>query len=366
MTITPLPSTPADISIEWMTAVLHGSGALSSSGSVAAISHTPVGEGVGMLSEIEFLGLTYDGVTDDAPASVVVKFPTANETNREVARHYDVYSREVRYFSELDALSAAPGPRVHLAQGDEDHFVLVLEDLSDYRTGDQIIGADLAETESAIDALAMLHSSFWGRMDGEEFDWLPRSANSQNATNMLGGAVAGWDNTVALFDHHIASEITAAKDRYLAAVPAMQERLDLSPRTLIHGDFRMDNLFFGQTPEHHPMTFVDWQGPCRGRGIQDVAYLMCQSTQTEVRRDHERELIARYVDALAANGASGYPFDEAWADYRNAVLYLWVFVCTIAGTLDATNDRGNAWMQEMTARNAAAIMDLDCLDLLPD
>ena len=154
------------------------------------------------------------------------------------------------------------------------------------------------------------------------------------------------------------------KDAYFAAVPRLQERLDAAPRTLVHGDFRMDNLFFGTEPHHYPMTFVDWQGPLRGRGIHDVAYLLCQSTQTPVREANERALIQRYVDGLAAQGVEGYGFDEAWEDYRHAVLYLWVYATVIAGTLDPTNERGNAWMAEMIKRNVAAIDHLGCLDLL--
>lgn len=318
-----------------------------------------------MLSEIEFLALTFDGEYIDAPSTVVAKFPTQNETNRGVAIHFNVYAREVRYFAELDAQSAADGPKVHLSQMEgDDHFVILLEDLSDYRMGDQIVGATLADTEAAIDQLAKMHASFWASLESSEFDWLPRYANSQNATNMHEGSKAGWDATVELFGEHIPPSVREVKDRYLASVPMMQAQLDQAPRTLVHGDFRMDNLFFGQTKDHYPMTFLDWQGPMRGRGIHDVAYLLAQSTQTDVRVDHEEALVARYVEGLQHAGVSDYPVDEAWADYRMGVLYVWVYATVIAGTLDPTNERGNAWMAEMIKRNVAAIDHLQCFDLL--
>jgi aminoglycoside/choline kinase family phosphotransferase len=360
-----LPATPAQITPDWLTGVLRTSGALSSTASVVSIDHTPVGEGVGMLSEIEFLGLTYEGDAADAPASVVAKFPTQNETNRGVAVHFNVYAREVRYFAELHDQSAAHGPKVHLSQmeGDE-HFVILLEDLSDYRVGDQIVGATLDETQAAIDELAKMHASFWNKLEDEQYAWLPRFADSQNAANMHEGSKAGWDTTVEIFGAHVPKSIRNAKDAYLAAVPKMQAQLDQAPRTLVHGDFRMDNLFFAQDSSHYPMTFVDWQGPVRGRGIHDVAYLLGQSTQTEVRRNHERDLIQRYVNGLVTQGIDSYTFDEAWSDYRMAVLYIWVYATVIAGTLDPTNQRGNAWMSEMVKRNCVAIEDLGCLDLL--
>jgi hypothetical protein len=361
----PLPRTPDDVTAEWLTSVLHGSGALPEAGTVASFTRTPVAEGVGMLSAIEFIGLTYGGDAGDAPASVVVKFPTTNEVNRGVAEHYGVYTREVNYFAQLDPRSAADGPFVHIsAMDDSGDFVIVLEDLTGYHLGDQVVGADLAQTEAAIDELAKLHASFWGQLESDEYEWLPRAAGSQNATNMLEGSKVGWDPVTEIFGTHVPQWLRDAKEAYFAAVPRLQERLDAEPRTLVHGDFRMDNLFFGTEPHHYAMTFVDWQGPLRGRGIHDVAYLLCQSTQTPVREANEQALIQRYVDGLAAQGIEGYGFDEAFEDYRHGVLYLWVYATVIAGTLDPTNERGNAWMSEMIKRNVAAIEHLGCLDLL--
>ena len=77
-----------------------------------------------------------------------------------------------------------------------------------------------------------------------------------------------------------------------------------------------------------------------------------------------QELIERYLDGLAANGVSGYAFDDAWDDYRHTVLYLWAYVVVVSGTLEVGSDCAFAWMSKMIARNAAAIEELDCLSLL--
>ncbi len=348
-----------------MTAVLHKNGSLPETSSVSHVEHTPIGEGVGMLSEIEFLGLTYAGDHDGAPASVVVKFPTSNEVNRGVAEQFKVYDREVGYFSDLDAQSLAAGPKVYLAEMETPtHFAIVLEDLSAYRTGDQVTGATLPEAEAAIDELAKMHASFWNKLEDGHAAWLPRAANSDNATNMAGGSAAGWDATVSTFGEHIPQHLRDAKDAYVAAIPRLQEHLDQAPRTLVHGDFRMDNLFFAEHPDHHPMTFVDWQGPMLGKGMFDVSYFLGQSTQVDVRRAHEQQLIERYVTGLSNAGVTDYDFATAWQDYRVGLLYIWVWATVIAGTLDAENERGNAWMVEMIKRNVAAIDDLDLLELL--
>ena len=91
---------------------------------------------------------------------------------------------------------------------------------------------------------------------------------------------------------------------------------------------------------------------------------MSQSTQTKVRRTHEHDLIARYVAKINDQGISGYSIEEAWEDYRHAVLYLWAFASMVAGSMDAGNERSAAWITEMVKRNIAAIDDLNCIDLL--
>ena len=361
----PLPKSPTEITTEWITAVLHKSGALQASAEVSEIVQEPLGEGVGMLSELALLTLSYTGDADEAPSTLVVKFPTLNVINRGIAKDFRVYQREVRSYLEIVPNSPAASPKVHLAdiEGDGD-FVIILEDLSDYRVGDQVEGATFEESGLAVKELAKLHGTFWGKVDSEEFEWMPRFSNSWNATNMLEGSQASWELASENFDEWVPQWIRDIKGDFLKTLPALQKHLDTKPITIVHGDLRLDNLFFGQEPHHHKMTFIDWQGPVRGRGVVDVAFLLCQSTKTEVRRAHEKELMQQYLDALEAQGVSGYSVDEAWEDYRVAVLYQWCFATLVAGSMDPTNDRGNAWITEMVKRNVAAIEDLNCLDLL--
>ncbi len=61
----------------------------------------------------------------------------------------------------------------------------------------------------------------------------------------------------------------------------------------------------------------------------------------------------------------GYSADQAWHDYRKAVLSLWLYVTVIASALDPSNDRGKQFMSEMITRPAGAIADLDCLPFYP-
>ena len=189
-------------------------------------------------------------------------------------------------------------------------------------------------------------------------------SGSDNAKNMALGCEAGWPQLQEIFGKFVPDNIEAKRKRYLEAIPSLQKQLDQHPKTLIHGDFRMDNMLFGQAPEHDSLLVVDLQGPLKGNGIHDVGYLLSHSAKTEVRREHERNLIERYSSGLINAGVKDYSFEKAWNDYRTGVLYSWTVAVVIAGTMDPANDRGFAWMSKMVERNGTAINDLDCLSLL--
>jgi hypothetical protein len=330
------PLRPSDITAEWLTAALQSGGHLPSDATVTSMQRRPVGEGVGMLGLIEVITPAYAGNAGDAPKSVVVKYPTEVEANLVVATTFNVYQREVLFCQRVAPKAGMRVPKVFFsAFKGETSFIIVMEDLSDYTMGDQVEGCSIARAEVAMRELGM-----------------------------LGGARAGWDNMVSIFGDLISEELKANKDRFLDTVPKMQEWLVQHPYTLIHGDFRMDNLMFGTKPDHSALAAIDFQGALRCKGIQDVAYLLSHNMDVAECRANERRLVEIWRTTLESNGVKGYTQEQAWDDYKRAVLYLWVYVAVISGTLDPSNERGKAFMSAMVGRSSAAIRDLDLLSLL--
>lgn len=359
------PLRPNDITNEWLTVALQSGGHLSSGASVTGMQRRPVGEGVGMLGLIEVVTPTYSGGAGKAPKSVVVKYPTENEANLVVATTFNVYQREVLFCQRVAPKAGMRVPKVYFsAFNGETSFIIVMEDLSEYTMGDQVEGCSIARAEVAVRELGMLHASFWEKVDTPEFEFLPYHFPGIHSDAMLGGARAGWDNMVSIFGDLISDEIKSNKDRLLDTVPKMQQWLVQHPYTLIHGDFRMDNLMFGTKAEHSALAAIDFQGALRCKGIQDVAYLLSHNMDVKECRAHEQRLVELWRSTLEANGVKGYTTEQAWDDYKRAVLYLWVYVAVIAGTLDPSNERGKAFMSAMVSRSSAAIRDLNLISLL--
>ena len=356
-----LPLSPGDVTPAWLTAALNAYGL---DVDVSTIRRASLGEGVGMMSGLERLEIEYSRGT--GPAVLILKMPATNDANRAVAESFDLYRREVLVYRNVAPHSAAHMPTVYYAAIEGHSFVLLMEDLSAYELGDQVRGCTIEQATDGIAWLGRHHASLWGRTDDPNFAFLPLVHPSYSSDALVQGCAFGWDPMLSIFGEVIPIHIAALREKYLAAAPRLFEWMATPPLTVTHGDFRMDNLFFGSTPGQEPLIAVDWQGSLRGRASQDVAYFLSGSLPIDLRRTHERQLIAQWHRQLVDNGVGDYSLDNAWEDYRRAVLSVWIIAVVIAGTLDATNERGKRWITEMLARSVAAIDDLDLVTLLDD
>ena len=359
-----IPELPSGFNKEYLTEVLQHQKLLPETGRVSHVTREQVGDGTGMMSEVARLVLTYESASDDLPTSFIAKYASQNETNRGIALQYKLYERETRYVSELDPLTSARTPKAFVCERQGDRFLILMEDMFDYEVGSQVEGADLKKSEIAVDELAKLHSAFWNQVDA--LDWVPHIANSYHADNMRQLGVLGFDGAIEKFPHLIPEHVRGIREDFHAAVPNLQAFMDMPPITLVHGDYRMENLLYGCKPGHDPVAVIDWQGPLLARGLNDVALFIGQSTKTSVRRRHERRLLERYLRGLEAGGVVGLEFDTAWEDYRRTILYNWLYVVVVAGTLDSSNEKAYAWMSEMLKRQVAAMEDLQVLPLLSE
>ena len=359
------PLRPDEITTDWLEAALKSSNTMPASAGITSVARRPIGVGVGMLGLIEVITPTYSGDAGNAPKSVVVKYPTEVEGNLAVATTFNVYEREVRFCQLLGPKAGLRLPKLYFAHTTSaSSFIMVMEDLSGYALGDQVEGCSVKQAEMSIIEMAKLHAAFWEKVDSDDFKFVPYHFPTVHSDAMLQGAIAGWDAMVAVFGDVISPELKSNKDKFLTTVPKMQEWIVSHPHTLVHGDWRMDNLMFGVEPDHAPMAVLDWQGTLRSKGVQDLAYLLSHNMDVTERRDNERALVAMWHSELLKNGVKNYTAEQAWDEYRRAVLYLWVYATVIAGTLDPSNERGKAFMTAMVTRSSTAIGDLDGIALL--
>ena len=215
-----------------------------------------------------------------------------------------------------------------------------------------------------LDAVIPLHASYWDRIDDPLLEGVTKVDDPSQIAGITGGCAVGWDPCVAMFPEAMPDEIRAVKERFLAAVPELHHMVGGLVQTVIHGDLRLDNMMFGDTPDVRPVVLLDWT-LTKTSGLHDVAYLVSQNVDLEERRAHESEIIEHYYRGLLGHGVEGYSLEQCWEDYRLVVLHLFAYAVLIAGTLDPANDRGAAFMRQMLQRSSSAVIDHELLALIP-
>ncbi len=357
MTGIELVSDPAAISPEWLTMVLSAAGALHT-GRVSDVSYVEVGTGqVG--DSIRFT-LTYaDG--GDGPATVVGKFPAADETSRGAAAATRTYEVESRFYQQLRDRVAitAPQPYVTLLDVEANEFVLLMNDLAPAAQGDQIAGCGVDAAALAMVEAARLHAPVWGDATLADLDWLNRnSAEGQSFYLQLMDMF--WPGFKDRYGDRVDAEVVDAGDRL---VPRLAEYLAYRPEplTAAHGDFRLDNMLF--SPDGATLTTVDWQTVALAPGVTDISYFLGTSLIPALRASAEQDLVVQYHEALLAGGVKDYPFERCWADYRRSS-FAGFLMAVLASMLVGQTDRGDEMFMAMANRSGRMAIELDALGFL--
>ncbi len=349
----PFPETPDALTASWLSGVLEQD--------VAAVRVERFAAGVGVIGQVTRLHIDYVG--EPGPRTMIAKFAAANAQTRTVAALYDMYGREHRFYCVLRDRVPVRTPRCFFSEycKADESFVLLLEDLSALRVGDQLTGASVAQARSVLDAMAALHATFW-KPDrrAPQLEWVPVHDNPAQVGGMQGGFALGWPVVVERLPELIPSAAREAAGKVHGAVPAMLRTLCREPLTLVHADMRLDNLFFGGDE----VALVDWQSVCLSAPEQDVAYFLTQSLTDDIRGAHVDALLRHYHAALLDRGVRDYTFDRFIERYRLAALYLVCYAVTIAGTLDMGNARGKSLAEALLGRCLRSIEELDGWELL--
>ena len=363
---TTIPYSSAEITPEWLTAVLREGGHIGDA-TITAIEKTIVGEGIGFLGELTRLTLTYDRPAPRAPATLISKIPTAFQQSRDVGNAFRFYEREGRFYDEV-----APGidlrvPKCYYNAIDPgaDRFLLLLEEIRDAEVGDQLLGCTLEQARTVIPAIAKFHAAWWQspKLEGLA-SWMP------TLTDPLYDYLEplwrqSWDAFLELqVEDYPRAEMTLIANRHVDQMDQLRARVDSMPMSITHSDFRLDNMFFGARGSATPFALIDWQLVIRATPLADIGYFLSQSLDIELRRAHEMELLRDYHRVLVENGVRDYSFAQCFEEYRFGVQFMVVIPVTAGSTLDRSNPRALPLMRAMAERATAAILDLKTYETL--
>ena len=343
-----------DVSAEWLTAVLHESGAVPREASVERFDVTPIG--TGQMSQNYRFALDVNGA---GPSSVVLKVAASDDTSRSTGIVLGIYEREIRFYQQVAPRIKGPVANCHLAEFDpgEGWFTLVLDDAAPAMQGDQIAGCTVEEARLAMRELARLHAPVWDDPHLDTVDWLNQEPpiNAALAGQLLIGFLERYDARIAPEHRGLVERFIGRLDEYLA------DRT--RPFSIVHGDYRLDNMLFGDAAGAKPLTVVDWQTVSWGPPMLDASYFLGAGLDVDVRREREEELLRVYYDNLLALGVEGFDWDACWEEYRRTTFH-GVLMAVVSPMLVVRTERGDDMFMTSLARHSQQVIDLDAEELL--
>lgn len=281
--------------------------------------------------------------TGEGPASVFVKAPgrLINRLALSVLKALDTeaelaISRTELPLEHAELLAGVPG------RGWAGSFV-VLEDVVGRgavpnRPRDALTPAAV---RSGLSELAKLHARFFDRPLPPRLSFVspwrlgatwatvsgPSLARARRLLAKLGSSA--WPQSASL----------VLLERQFRASAALAAR---GPLTLLHGDPHLGNSY--SLPGER-IGFYDWQLLRLGHLSHDLSYFIVGSLTVSDRRQHEKELVSQYLEALGSAGARAPGFAETWERYRAGPAFGLV-----------------TWLHTLSARSFQA--DEDCLAMI--
>ena len=352
-----VPEGLADITSCWLTKALNA-GRNSGGPTVTGYSAETLAEGKGFMNQLFRLRLHFDPDPADLPDTVIAKLPSADPLLRTVFDRLGQNRREVRFYRDLTNCHNMLTPRVYHSGMDSatGNTVLLLEDLNSARQGDSVAGCTLDEARRCIGQLARFHASWWDSPLLEDLYWMPHREADAGAYEQI--YPSAWVALVEKAGGGMPPGLRALGDRLVPEVRRIKALLTRPPRTVVHGDYRLDNCFFSTNTNSHQVAVIDWEFCTRGRGAYDVATFISEAFSPRKRREVELDLLREYHCILEDRGVGGYSFEECLFDYRLSMLEVFVFWIITGGFCNYEGERASVYLRNTLERLDAAISDL--------
>lgn len=195
-------------------------------------------------------------------------------------------------------------------------------------------------------------------------DWLLR-LNSPEMKALEPVYQQCWPAVVNFIGDRMSPYVRRAGEALAPRIGALMDLAFEQPRTLMHGDFRADNMMFEAGASTAPFALVDWQIVMQGPAAFDLAYMLSGSLDVETRRAGQEALIARYHGGLVRAGVADYSLAQAREAFRVCAMLAWCWPVVAIGSLDFDSPRGLALFHAWAERAMTLFEDVDGAAVIP-
>ena len=355
--MTDFPTRPEALGPEELTGYLRAAGVLGANRVIAADFELI---GTGKMGDNARYFLSYGDDAGGAPSTLVAKFPAADERARSLAGAAGAYYNEVMFYRVLAPKASIRIPAVYGSEISADRlsFLLLLQDMSPAEPGIQMVGESHSHTVVALREAVKLATAFYGDSSLVGLDHVVGSTRgSENAGFAQMLLQDAWPGFVDRFGHGLDAGQLAFGERYVANFASVASSYE-GATTLVHGDFRSENILF----HRDAATTVDWQTPAEASPLTDISYFLGGSVEADDRRSWERELVSscrRQFDEAGVELSE----TECWNMYRRAAMH-GIIITVLGATFSSPDPRGDEMFMTMIQRHTQHCIDVGASEFL--
>ena len=288
-----------------------------------------------------FLSQTFRASRSGDPKKYILKVGTEILQRQKWAKELHVFDRELAAYRLLAPLKGKYSPRLFagISANQGSDGLLLLEEIRHARNFDQLRGLPWTQLISAIRTIAHIHAYFWNSPTLKKSKGLPRHhyMRAHEVRRNL-PAFLRWAK-LSPQDRTLFIKLTSQ-------VPPILARFKKQPLTLVHGDLRSDNVFYGEKS----VRFIDWGLSLAGNATFDLARFAGGSARKPLSLLQHVDLFSLWHRELLRLGVRNYPSHEAWSDYRDALLLALTIPVTNGPTLAKFSHRGHKMAKVITER----------------
>ncbi len=362
----PLPERAEDITAAWLQQALAAGGAADFP-AMEALEVEQLSDVVNALGNLFRCRLIARGGAAADPASVIVKLPTSNALSLRLARWLSLHRREYVYYRDISPHAPVRAPA--LLYGDFDarshRFALVLEDLGGMKSIPQSAGVGVERAQRAIREIAGLQGRFWEAAGDPALAACGAFLTARHRRIMQTLYLLTLPLAFERFDDLFTADTRRRAEAFGSKIDAHFAAVGKGPNTVVHGDYRGDNVLFGREGEDD-FAVIDWQGCGLGCGMYDVAFFLATSVSIDDRRRVERDAVAEYHDIVCRMGAKNYSRDDCWRSYRQNMLGPLMPMVLGSGGIDMSDQTLRRQTHVLLERTLTAVEDLNAWEFLPD
>jgi hypothetical protein len=387
-----IPLTVNEINKDWLNSILTEAGFPEKP--IDEVKLDVIGEGSGFMGDVIRLSVSFEGM--DAIESVIVKIPTATG-NRKAGQSMGVYEREIRFYKEFrgqipiripayrySAMEESIAPEKSLAtlrfinrlpmwlmwtvfrlltwlgSRTDLRYVLMIEDLGHLRRGDQVAGCTAADAQMALSSMAKMQGQFWQSDVLEQTPWIiPLELSIKLSQLVFRAAMPGYrDQNREQLSIRDIKVLEWLNDNGIT----LMNRLAREPQTLVHGDFRLDNLFFDDKTSE--IVLFDWQMPLSGPVGLDLAYFLSASLAQET-EDSLNDLLTFYRGELKKEGIEISADDLRWQyEASMLIILLRIIPAEFQDLIDLGEARGHDLVETWLQRTFSKLREVDLEQIL--